>query len=150
MSGELCPFDHGNDPVIVQDMAVLGFPGNPAGPFPPDHPGRPGPGAVVPVPGAFPMPPNSQPPPPGTGGPKGDPQGEANQDAPGVPPVPTGVKPRPVVPVSTGNPQMPITPMAPPGPAPVRLMPPVHQPLMRRDGPRPPFIHPFEGTVCCG
>ena len=29
MRGELCPFDHGNDPVVVQDMlppGMLGFP----------------------------------------------------------------------------------------------------------------------------
>ena len=73
MRGELCPFDHGNDPVVVQDMlppGMLGFPASTGPPFLPD--GQPIPAAALPgnagpIPGNYP-PPNSQLPPPGTSG----------------------------------------------------------------------------------
>ena len=149
MRGELCPFDHGNDPVIVQDMASLGFPGNAAAPFGPDRsPASAPPGAVVPVPGNFPIPSTVQPPPPGTGGPPGDPRGKGNQDNPGPPPV-SSVGPGP--PMGVGGPRMSLPPMPPPGAQQTGIMPPIsgiHQPVIRPEGPHPPFGNPFEG-VCC-
>ena len=63
MRGELCPFDHGNDPVVVQDVlppGMLAFPGGQP------IPGTTIPGSAVPIPGNYPPPPSSQPPPPGT------------------------------------------------------------------------------------
>ena len=73
MRGELCPYDHGNDPVVVEDVAIQGMLGFPAGP-PPFLPERPPlpmqppgvPRNLGPVPpGVFPAPPR-QPPPPGS------------------------------------------------------------------------------------
>ncbi|XP_069754229.1 RNA-binding protein 27 isoform X3 [Narcine bancroftii] len=75
MRGDLCLFDHGNDPLIVEDVTLPGMI-----PFPPPPPGLPPPGHQLPPPGHHlppplpglppslrlpPIPPPGQPPPPG-------------------------------------------------------------------------------------
>ncbi|KAG7321166.1 hypothetical protein KOW79_015581 [Hemibagrus wyckioides] len=64
--GDLCPFDHGNDPLIVDDVALptmIPFPppGMPPARMPPPMPPMPEPLPVMPMP----IPPHGQPPPPG-------------------------------------------------------------------------------------
>lgn len=63
--GELCPYDHGNDPVVIQDMPMQGMmPGFPSQP-PFIHGNRPMPGMPVAPPLLGVPPPNlNQPPPP--------------------------------------------------------------------------------------
>lgn len=135
MRGELCPFDHGNDPVVVQDVlppGMLGFPdGQPI-------PGATLPGTAGPIPGNYPSP-NSQPPPPGTTGalPKDVPKSKANQEGPDS-----------SVPVSGPRPTAPTRMVPPHSQAPVMPLPTVHmmqQPMLRAPVPRPPFGNPFEG-----
>ncbi|KAL9973174.1 hypothetical protein ACROYT_G019591 [Oculina patagonica] len=94
MRGELCPFDHGNDPVVVQDVlppGMLGFPdGQPI-------PGTTLPGTAGPIPGNFPVS-TSQPPPPGTTGTNDAPKSESSQKGPDPtvpPPMLRGQAPRP-------------------------------------------------------
>ncbi|XP_060693344.1 RNA-binding protein 27 isoform X2 [Hemiscyllium ocellatum] len=75
MRGDLCLFDHGNDPLIVEDVTLPGMI-----PFPPPPPGLPPPAHQLPPPGHHlppplpglppnlrlpPLPPPGQPPPPG-------------------------------------------------------------------------------------
>ena len=144
MRGELCPFDHGNDPVVVQDMlppGMLGFPASTGPPFLPDGQPIPAaglPGNAGPIPGNYP-PPNSQPPPPGTSGtlPNDGPKSKGAQEGPDT-----------TVPVSGPRPSAPAVMVPPRSQAPV--MPPhaVHmmqQPMLRGQAPRPPFMNPFEG-----
>ncbi|XP_070553399.1 RNA-binding protein 26-like isoform X2 [Ptychodera flava] len=88
MRGELCPFDHGSDPVVVEDINlpnVLAFSGPPAPPRrPPPPPPPPPPSHPPPVPRGMhgprmshpplpphppPQPPPPPPPPPHSGGP---------------------------------------------------------------------------------
>ncbi|XP_017348838.1 RNA-binding protein 27 isoform X1 [Ictalurus punctatus] len=64
--GDLCPFDHGNDPLIVDDVALptmIPFPppGMPPARMPPPMPPMPEPLPIMPMP----IPPHGQPPPPG-------------------------------------------------------------------------------------
>lgn len=63
--GELCPYDHGNDPVVIQDMPMQGImPGFPSQP-PFIHGNRPMPAMPVAPPLLGVPPPNlNQPPPP--------------------------------------------------------------------------------------
>lgn len=144
MRGELCPFDHGNDPVVVQDVippGILGFPDGQA------IPGAPLTGNAGPIPGNYPSP-ISQPPPPGTTGtlPNDALKSKANQEGPDT-----------TVPVSVPRSSAPSR-MAPQhSQAPVMTMPTVHmmqQPMLRGQAPRlprpprpprPPFGNPFEG-----
>lgn len=143
--GELCPYDHGNDPVVIQDMPmqgmIPGFP--PAAPFIPGGPPPLG-GLPVPPPILPPVPqvppvqgPPGQPPPPGTilkksegtdspKGQKGDPSkaGSAPETGPG-----------PVIPVSSIQQTM----VRPPPPI---VMPIDRPPFIPMHGPRPPFPPP--------
>lgn len=137
MRGELCPFDHGNDPVVVQDVlppGILGFPdGQPI-------PGTALPGTTGPIPGNFPVP-TSQPPPPGTTGtlPNDAPKSEANQKGPD-----------PTIPVSGPRPPAPSRMVPQYSQAPIMPRPAVHmmqQPMLRGQAPRPPFGNPFEGGL---
>lgn len=145
MRGELCPFDHGNDPVVVQDMlppGMLGFPPSTGPPFLPDGQPIPGPtlpGNAGPIPGSYPTP-NSQPPPPGTTGTlsNDDPKSKTAQEGPDTP-----------VPVSGPRPSAPAVMVPPHSQAPV--MPPhavhmIQQPMLRGQAPHPPFGNPFEDS----
>lgn len=143
MRGELCPFDHGNDPVVVQDVLPPGILGFPDGqPIPPATL----PGTAGPIPGSYPAPhpaphpaPNSQPPPPGTTGPLPNdvPKSKASQEGPDS-----------TVPVSGPRPTAPNRMVPPHSQAPVIPMPTVHMmpnPMLRPQAPRPQFGNPFEG-----
>lgn len=145
MRGELCPFDHGNDPVVVQEMlppGMLGFPASTGPPFLPDGQQMSGPalqGNPGPLPGGYPAT-NSQPPPPGTAnalsndGPKSQvPQKGSDNNVPASGPhssAPSGMGP----PVN----QAPVMP-----PHAVRMMQP--RSVLRGQAPRPPFGNPYEG-----
>lgn len=147
MRGELCPFDHGNDPVVVQEMlppGMLGFPTSTGPSFLPDGQSIPGgalPGNAGPIPAGYPTP-NSQPPPPGTSSalsndapkPQGTQKGSDNSvPASGPrPPAPPGM-------VRPGN-QRPVLP-----PHAVRMMQ-QPRPMLRGQGPRTPFVNPFEDS----
>lgn len=146
MRGELCPFDHGNDPVVVQEMlppGMLGFPASTGPPFLPDGQPMSGPalqGNPGPLPGGYPTT-NSQPPPPGTAnalsndGPKSQvPQKGADNNVPASGPrssAPSGMVP-------PGN-QAPVMP-----PHAVRMMQP--RSVLRGQAPRPPFGNPYEDS----
>ncbi|KAK2552578.1 RNA-binding protein 26 [Acropora cervicornis] len=146
MRGELCPFDHGNDPVVVQEMlppGMLGFPASTGPPFLPDGQPMSGPalqGNPGPLPGGYPTT-NSQPPPPGTAnalsndGPKSQvPQKGADSNVPASGPhsaAPSGMVP-------PGN-QAPVMP-----PHAVRMMQP--RSVLRGQAPRPPFGNPYEDS----
>ena len=145
MRGELCPFDHGNDPVVVQDVlppGMLGFPTSTGPSFLPDGQPIPGatlPGNAAPMPGSYP-PPNSQPPPPGTSGtlPNNAQKLQANQKGADA-----------AVSVSGPRPAAPPVMVPQRGQAPV-LPPTVHmiqQPMLRAQAPRPRFMNPFEGGL---
>uniref|UniRef100_A0A4W3GQR6 RNA binding motif protein 27 n=1 Tax=Callorhinchus milii TaxID=7868 RepID=A0A4W3GQR6_CALMI len=58
MRGDLCLFDHGNDPLVVEDVTLPGMI-----PFPPPPPGLPPPGHQLPPPGHHLPPPLPGPPP---------------------------------------------------------------------------------------
>ena len=143
MRGELCPFDHGNDPVVVQDVLppMLGFPPSTGPSFLPEGQPIPGatiPGNAVPIPGGYPTP-TSQPPPPGTTVPlpTDDPKSKANQKGPDTtvpvsgprPPAPTGMVP-----------QLSQAPVMPPHAVHI-----IRQPMLRGQAP-PRFVNPFEGV----
>ncbi|XP_048398976.1 RNA-binding protein 27 isoform X1 [Stegostoma tigrinum] len=114
MRGDLCLFDHGNDPLIVEDVTLPGMI-----PFPPPPPGLPPPGHQLPPPGHHlppplaglppnlrlpPLPPPGQPPPPGihpVSGPHPIPKsGVDNIEVSGTSTVPTmpppGLRPPPL------------------------------------------------------
>lgn len=145
MRGELCPFDHGNDPVVVQDVlppGMLGFPTSTGPSFLPDGQPIPGatlPGNAAPIPGSYP-PPTSQPPPPGTTGTltSDAPKSKANQEGTDTPVPISG--PRPPAP-SGMLPQGSQAPVMPPHP--VHM---IQQPVLRGQAPRPPFVNPFEDS----
>lgn len=138
MRGELCPFDHGNDPVVVQDVlppGMLAFPGGQP------IPGTTIPGSAVPIPGNYPPPPSSQPPPPGTVAalPNDAPKSETNQESPDT-----------TVPVSGPRPPAPSRMVPQHSQAPVLPLPTVHmiqRPMLGGQVPRPPFANPFEGEL---
>lgn len=145
MRGELCPFDHGNDPVVVQDVlppGMLGFPASTAPTFLPDGQPIPGttlPGGAGPLPGSYP-PPNSQPPPPGTSGtlPNEVPKSQANQEGPDTTIPASGPQPSAPVGMVPQRSQAPVM-----SPHPVRM---IRQPMIRGQAPRPPFRNPFEDS----
>lgn len=146
MRGELCPFDHGNDPVVVQDVlppGMLGFPASTAPTFLPDGQPIPGttlPGGAGPLPGSYP-PPNSQPPPPGTSGtlPNEVPKSQANQEGPDTTIPASGPQPSAPVGMVPQRSQAPVMP-----PHPVHM---IRQPMIRGQASRPPFGNPFEGGL---
>ncbi|XP_025086750.1 RNA-binding protein 26-like [Pomacea canaliculata] len=118
MLGDLCPYDHGMDPVVVEDIGipnVLPFP-----PVPPGHPLPPPPVSVainVPPPRLGYLPPRMHLPPPGPGG---DPRMMAVR--PNLPPRP----PLPQVPdpAEGYNPEAPAMTGPPPAPQPFWTSPP--------------------------
>ncbi|XP_069496000.1 RNA-binding protein 26 [Ambystoma mexicanum] len=70
MRGDMCPFDHGSDPVVVEDMnlpGMLPFPAQPAVEGPPPPPPPPPPGLPPPPPILTPPPVNIHPPVPPPG-----------------------------------------------------------------------------------
>ena len=146
MRGELCPYDHGNDPVVVQDVipGILGFPATTGPPFLPDV--RPMPGATLPattgpVPASYP-PPSSQPPPPGTTGTMSTNTSKSKPNQEG---------PETNIPVSGPHPSA-TSRMVPIEHSQAAVLPPhpVHmlqRPLLAAQGPRPPFGNPFEGIL---
>ncbi|XP_066501354.1 RNA-binding protein 27 isoform X3 [Hoplias malabaricus] len=121
--GDLCPFDHGNDPLIVDDVALPTMI-----PFPP--PGMPPP-ARMPLPPMtepppimpMPFPPHGQPPPPGI------------LPIPGLPLIPaSGIEPSPHARTSNSS------PLAPPGVGPPPPLPPPPPPTSSAASSTP--LHP--------
>ncbi|XP_072518154.1 RNA-binding protein 27 [Salminus brasiliensis] len=106
--GDLCPFDHGNDPLIVDDVALptmIPFPppGMPPARMPPPPMTEPPPGMPMPIP------PHGQPPPPGI------------YPMPGPPLIPaSGIETPPHARTSTSSPLAPpgVGPPPPPPPPP--------------------------------
>ncbi|KAK3555348.1 hypothetical protein QTP86_014939 [Hemibagrus guttatus] len=111
--GDLCPFDHGNDPLIVDDVALPtmipfpppGMPGMPPARMPLPMPPMPEPLPIMPMP----IPPHGQPPPPGI------------FPMAGPPLIPaSGIETSPHVRTSTSSPLAPpgVNPPPPPPPPP--------------------------------
>ncbi|XP_072040511.1 LOW QUALITY PROTEIN: RNA-binding protein 26-like [Amphiura filiformis] len=151
MRGDMCPYDHGVDPVVVEDVSgmILNDRPPPSGPGGPPPPGPPPPGPPIMHPSTManrpplpPQPPPSQPPPP----PQGPPPPPGIMMGPGPPPpMPPFLRPPlnfdgPPPPLP-GNGMVPphLARFPPPGPPPFRGPPPTSGPPFQRPPRGPPM-----------
>ncbi|CAG2210740.1 RBM26 [Mytilus edulis] len=162
MRGDLCPFDHGVDPVIVDDVPITSYP-PPSGPPPPPTSGAPPmPPHVGPPPQIIrPPPPRPEhfepynpeapamsrpppywtgPPPPLGGQPPQRPPGMFMMHGPPLPPNMNQQRPRDLVNIQTmPNQRNDEPPIHPPGTEPVHIPPPSSQPERTVIAPKRPY-----------